>query len=481
MEKYKIAIFDLDGTILNTIEDLADSTNYALACNNLPQRSLEEIKSFVGNGIRKLIERAVLPDTDKEVVDKVHQSFTEHYKVHCADKTRPYEGINDVIIQLREKGIKTAVVSNKADYGVQLLCQDYFDGLFDYAVGEKEGNRRKPYPDAVYEVLDKFGIDKEDAVYIGDSEVDYQTSRNAGIDVIMVGWGFRKAAYLLEIGAKFVISNPNEILNYFVSDVKDTIRTENDEHNGNTSEIKVMACASEDVEKARYISQKLNAPMINGLNNKQTDTGLVLKVAKEGLTLTDGVLTINGDFSKMIQRVKPGNLQKEILIKAVRIKGKDRINVIDATAGMGDDSLILAAAGFNVIMYEQDKIIATLLESAVEHAKEIEELKDIVTRMQVNCEDSIRAMRNLNERPDVILLDPMFPERQKSAMVKKKFQLLGQLEKPCNNEEELMQAAIDAKPRKIVVKRPAKGPYLAGKKPSHSIGGKAVRYDCYIM
>lgn len=210
--KYKLVIFDLDGTILNTIEDLADSTNFALRTHNMPERTLEEVRSFVGNGIRKLMERAVPQNTPEEKIDQVHQTFTEHYKVHCADKTGPYDGIMEVIKSLREQGIYTAVVSNKADYAVQSLCQDFFPGLFDYTVGEREGIRRKPYPDSVLAVLEKFNLSKEDAVYIGDSEVDYQTSVNAKMDVIMVGWGFREEAYLKECGAKFVIHTPEEIL-----------------------------------------------------------------------------------------------------------------------------------------------------------------------------------------------------------------------------------------------------------------------------
>jgi hypothetical protein len=137
--KYKIVIFDLDGTILNTLEDLADSTNYALSVFDMPERTIEEIRHFVGNGIRKLMERAVPQGTPESMIVKVHETFTEHYKKHCADKTRPYDGIKELIENIRNAGVYTAVVSNKADYGVQTLCKDYFPGLFDYAVGEREG------------------------------------------------------------------------------------------------------------------------------------------------------------------------------------------------------------------------------------------------------------------------------------------------------------------------------------------------------
>ena len=191
--KYKIVVFDLDGTILNTLEDLADSTNYALSVFDMPERTIEEIRHFVGNGIRKLMERAV-----------------PHYKNHCADKTRPYDGIKELIENIRNAGVYTAVVSNKADYGVQILCKDYFPGLFDYAVGERGGIRRKPYPDSVNEVLRQFDVDRTQAVYVGDSEVDVQTAANAGMDVCMVGWGFRDEEFLKENGAEFVVHSPEE-------------------------------------------------------------------------------------------------------------------------------------------------------------------------------------------------------------------------------------------------------------------------------
>ena len=208
--KYKIVVFDLDGTILNTLEDLADSTNYALSVFDMPERTIEEIRHFVGNGIRKLMERAVPQGTPESMIVKVHETFTEHYKKHCADKTRPYDGIKELIENIRNAGVYTAVVSNKADYGVQILCKDYFPGLFDYAVGEREGIRRKPYPDSVNEVLRQFDVDRTQAVYVGDSEVDVQTAANAGMDVCMVGWGFRDEEFLKENGAEFVVHSPEE-------------------------------------------------------------------------------------------------------------------------------------------------------------------------------------------------------------------------------------------------------------------------------
>ena len=137
--------------------------------------------------------------------------FCEYYKDHCAVRTRPYDGIPDLLRRLRSAGILTAVVSNKFDFAVRELCRDYFDGLFDYSVGEREGQRRKPYPDSVNSALEHFGLSKEEAIYIGDSEVDFMTAKNADMDVIMVTWGFRDESMLVELGAKYVAHNVNEV------------------------------------------------------------------------------------------------------------------------------------------------------------------------------------------------------------------------------------------------------------------------------
>ena len=208
---YKLAVFDMDGTILDTLEDLKDSTNFALKKCGYPPRSYDEVRRFVGNGIRKLIERAVPEGLTVEQIDRVHEVFTEHYKVHCADKTKAYDGIKPLLEKLRASGVKTAVVSNKADYGVQELCKEYFDGLFDYAVGEREGIRRKPAPDAVNEALRALGIDKSEAVYIGDSDVDFETAKNAELPCISVLWGFRDEEFLREKGATLFVRDPAEI------------------------------------------------------------------------------------------------------------------------------------------------------------------------------------------------------------------------------------------------------------------------------
>ena len=211
--KYKLFIFDLDGTILNTLHDLTNSTNYALEKNNFPKRTEDEIRRFVGNGIGKLIERAVPEQTDKKVTDQVLADFTEHYANHCADTTQPYDGIMELLLNLKEQKCKLACVSNKADFAVSQLCEKYFPHIFDVAVGEREGIRKKPSPDSVLEVLTLLNVSKEDAVYVGDSEVDIQTAANTEMDVISVTWGFRDKEYLISQGGKLIVDSPYEMLN----------------------------------------------------------------------------------------------------------------------------------------------------------------------------------------------------------------------------------------------------------------------------
>lgn len=215
--KYELAVFDMDGTILNTLEDLADSLNHVLEKSGYPRRSIQEVKSFVGNGIRRLIERGVPKGTDEASVDKVYQEFIEYYQVHCADKTRPYDGVMELLKTLREAGCLTAVVSNKADSAVQELCRQYFDGLFDIAVGDRAGFLRKPAPDSVNEVLGQLKMKREKAVYIGDSDVDIDTAGNAGMDSIIVTWGFREKEFLKEHGADVMVSHPREIAEIILS------------------------------------------------------------------------------------------------------------------------------------------------------------------------------------------------------------------------------------------------------------------------
>lgn len=203
----------------------------------------------------------------------------------------------------------------------------------------------------------------------------------------------------------------------------------------------------------------------------------------EGLTLTNGTIELRADFTRMIARINPNKVHQELLVKAAKIKGvpTEDLLVVDATAGLGEDSLLLAAAGFSVVMFERDKTIAALLEDGLARAAHDERLSSLVARMTLRKEDSIAVLASGSIHADVILLDPMFPARTKSASVKKKFQLIHGLEAPCADEQGLLDAACAAHPRKIVIKRPPKGPWLAQRKPSYSLAGKAVRYDCLVF
>lgn len=201
--RYTTVIFDLDGTLLNTLSDLHASTNHALAAHDLPPRSLDEVRSFVGNGIRNLIRLAVPTGSSDELIDTVHADFDAHYAVHNMDQTGPYPGVIELVKTLRDKGIRCCVVSNKGDYAVQPLVQHFFPNMFDVVCGEREkdGIRRKPWPDTVLECMRVVGATKGESVYVGDSEVDLLTAANAGIDCIAVTWGFRDEDFLRAQGA----------------------------------------------------------------------------------------------------------------------------------------------------------------------------------------------------------------------------------------------------------------------------------------
>ena len=202
--------------------------------------------------------------------------------------------------------------------------------------------------------------------------------------------------------------------------------------------------------------------------------------AEDGISLVCGAQEIKGDFGRLLRRAHKSNLREELIVRAAKLKDVPRPKVIDATAGLGEDSFLLAAAGCEVTLYERDGIIALLLEDALERAGKDPLTAEICSRMKLVRGDSIKALRE-GARADVIFLDPMFPEREKTALVKKKLQLIQQLEPPCSDEAELFRAAFAARPRRIVVKRPPKGAFLAGKKPDYSLTGKAVRFDCYYL
>lgn len=209
----KAIIFDLDGTLLNTIEDLADSTNFALSQCGFSLRTLEEINSFVGNGVSKLIERSVPNGKNNPKFQACLLGFKEHYKNNMQNKTKPYEGILELLHRLKEQGIKTAVVSNKFDDAVKGLVKKYFDGLIDVAAGENEekGIRKKPFPDMVLAVIDELKIKPDEAIFVGDSDVDILTAKNSNMPCVSVSWGFRPKEFLIENGAKIIIDKPSEL------------------------------------------------------------------------------------------------------------------------------------------------------------------------------------------------------------------------------------------------------------------------------
>ncbi len=208
--------------------------------------------------------------------------------------------------------------------------------------------------------------------------------------------------------------------------------------------------------------------------------GLELRRDDEGLALVGDGMVLRADFSRLLPRLRADRLGRELLVRAARTRGVATPTAVDATAGLGEDSLLLAAAGFTVTMFEKDPVIAALLRDALDRAANDSRLAEAVARMTLVEGDSVAGLRELGFSPDVVFLDPMFPERTKSAAVKKKFQLLHHLERPCEDEEGLLAAALSARPRKVVIKRPPKGPWLAGAKPSHSLTGKAVRYDVIV-
>ncbi len=210
--RYTTIIFDLDGTLLDTLTDLANAVNYALDKHALPLRSMDEVRLFVGNGIRNLISRSVPDSTDAALQEKVFASFTTYYKKHCADYTQPYPGVTELLCELRALGCKTAIVSNKADFAVQQLAQQYFPGLLNAACGERAGIARKPAPDMLLYIMQELAADEASTVYVGDADTDLLTAKHAGVRGISVCWGFRGRDFLLEHGAEVLADNASDIL-----------------------------------------------------------------------------------------------------------------------------------------------------------------------------------------------------------------------------------------------------------------------------
>lgn len=210
----KIVIFDLDGTLLNTLEDLAIATNYALKQFNYPQRTIDEVRQFVGNGVAKLIERAIPDGKNNLNFDKCLAIFKQKYSQIMYDHTMPYDGILPMLKELKTKGYKISVVSNKFDLAVKELCRKYFPNLIDVAAGENEamGIRKKPAPDTVLKVLNDVNLKTDDAIYVGDSDVDIMTAQNSNMPCISVTWGFRDKEFLLKNNGNIFASTPSDII-----------------------------------------------------------------------------------------------------------------------------------------------------------------------------------------------------------------------------------------------------------------------------
>lgn len=212
---YKAAIFDLDGTLMDSLQDLWLSVNHALSQMGFPKRSIDEVRQFVGNGVGKLVQRAVPEGTEEALTEQCLQLFKQHYVEHCREHTAPYDGIIPLLQTLQQQGIRTAIVSNKLQSGVDELAHEHFKGIIDVAIGEREGIRRKPAPDMVDLAVRLLDMEKTDCLYMGDSDVDVQTAMNAGMDCVAVLWGFRSRDVLLQAGATRFVQHPAELLEFF--------------------------------------------------------------------------------------------------------------------------------------------------------------------------------------------------------------------------------------------------------------------------
>lgn len=209
--KYKAVIWDLDGTLLNTLEDLMNSVNYGLSKHGMPEITLEQTRRFVGNGVAKLVERAVPAGTDGNVQADVLKDFKEYYSIHSKDKTKPYDGVVELMTKLKSEGYKLSIVSNKLKEAVEELAGIYFPGLIDVAMGDTPNIPKKPAPDMIYKALELLGVEKDEAVFIGDSDVDVATGINSGMDMITVLWGFRDKDELVKAGAEVFAESTIEL------------------------------------------------------------------------------------------------------------------------------------------------------------------------------------------------------------------------------------------------------------------------------
>lgn len=207
----KAIVFDLDGTLLDTLTDLAASTNYALRSCGMPEHSIDDVRRFVGNGVRMLMTRAVPDGESNPRFDEAFSVFRQHYMQHCFDTTCPYPGIMDALAHLKEKGMMLAIVSNKMQAATEELRQHFFSQYIDVAIGESAAIRKKPAPDTVNEALRLLGISHDEAIYVGDSDVDIDTARAAMMPCASVLWGFRDRQFLLNHGAARLLSSPEEL------------------------------------------------------------------------------------------------------------------------------------------------------------------------------------------------------------------------------------------------------------------------------
>ena len=220
--KYRLAVFDMDGTILNTIEDIADSANFFCKKYGFPEHTYEEYKYFVGNGLPKMLSRALPEGIKGSEFQKILKEFLDYYPSHSAIKTRPYDGIVECIKSLKAAGVKVAVNTNKVQAAAEDLCKVYFPDLFDCIMGSRPDLPVKPDPTGLYEILKELGLSKDEACqpgvacFIGDSDVDLQTGLNSGLDFIGVDWGFRGRDFLQKHGAEVVVMNTDELLEKLV-------------------------------------------------------------------------------------------------------------------------------------------------------------------------------------------------------------------------------------------------------------------------
>ena len=212
MKEFETYVFDLDGTLLETLKDLAASTNYALRTYNMPEHSIEDVRMFVGNGVKKLMERAIPNGIENPQFEDVYATFRQHYLEHNLDTTKPYEGIPELLAELKARGKKLAIVSNKFYAATQELARYFFPDTIEVAIGERENIKKKPAPDTVIEALRQLGASRETAVYIGDSDVDIMTAKNCDMPCVSVLWGFRDKEFLMEHGATFFVEKPCQLL-----------------------------------------------------------------------------------------------------------------------------------------------------------------------------------------------------------------------------------------------------------------------------